>query len=198
MKYLDIRHRNDYNSPSCDSATLVARVTVSMVGLMKIVKGDTVYLRAGKDVASGESRLHAALGIRGEADFRRREKMTMDQQIETANKEKGVRGRVIPRIPCKRKLLVEGLNIVMKHQKAGARAGAGQVQQGGRMKIKAAIPLSRVMLICPHCDKPTRVGIQFREDTRQTLSGSKVVQVRDRVCKHCNQVIARPTDRTGL
>jgi large subunit ribosomal protein L24 len=166
---------------------------------MKIVKGDTVYLRAGKDVASGESRLHAALGIKGEADFQRaREKMTMPQQIETANKEKGVRGKVIRVYPDKKKLLVDGLNMVMKHQKAGARSGAGQLQQGGRMKIEAALPLSRVMLVCPHCDKPTRVSVQFREDTRQTLNGSKVVQVRDRVCKHCNQVIARPTDKTGL
>jgi large subunit ribosomal protein L24 len=166
---------------------------------MKIVKGDIVYLRAGKDVANNESRLHAALGIKSEADFQRaREKMTMAQQVETANKENGVRGKVIRVYPVKRKLLVEGLNMVMKHQKAGSRSGASQVQQGGRMKLEAAIPLSRVMLVCPHCDKPTRVGIQFREDTRQTLSGSKVVQVRDRVCKHCSQVIARPTDRTGL
>jgi large subunit ribosomal protein L24 len=166
---------------------------------MKIVKGDIVYLRAGKDVANSVGRLRAALSIKGEADFQRaREKMTMAEQVETANKEKGVRGRVLRVLPDKGKVLVEGLNMVTKHQKPRASGGASQVQQGGRMKVEAAIPISRLMLVCPHCDKPTRIAVQFRDDTRATLTGTKAVKVRDRVCKHCHEVITKPTDRAGL
>lgn len=132
---------------------------------MKIVKGDTVYLRSGRDVANQ----------RGESS-------------------KGVRGKVIKVLPDDNKVVVEGLNMVTKHQKPGATAGAAQVQQGGRIKMEAPLPASRVMLVCPTCEKPTRVGMQLHEDTRQTLRGEKTVTVRERVCKQCGNVIPRPTD----
>jgi len=132
---------------------------------MKIVKGDTVLLRSGKDVSG-----HADAG------------------------DKGVRGRVLRTMPVERKVVVEGLNMVTKHQKAGSRGGASGVQQGGRMKMEAALPLSRVMLVCPNCDKPTRVGMRIHEANRQTLRSEKTVAMRERVCKQCGEVIPRPTD----
>ncbi|MHB9023697.1 MAG: 50S ribosomal protein L24 [Armatimonadota bacterium] len=133
---------------------------------MKIVKGDTVYLRSGKDVSSG------------------------------ARKDQGVRGRVIRVLRKEGKVVVEGLNMITRHKKASATGGAGQVQQGGRIKMEAPLPLSRVMLVCSNCDKPTRVGVKLREEERQTLAGSKRVAVRDRVCKQCGEVIPRPTETT--
>ena len=132
---------------------------------MKIVKGDTVLLRSGKDVAG-----HTEAG------------------------GKGVRGRVLRTMPEERKVVVEGLNMVTKHQKPQARGGAAGVQQAGRMKMEAALPLSRVMLVCPNCDKPTRIGSHAREENRQTLRGEKTITIRERVCKQCGEVIPRPTD----
>ncbi len=39
--------------------------------------------------------------------------------------------------------------------------------------MEAPLPVSRVMLVCPHCDKPTRVGLKPREEHRQTLRERK-------------------------
>jgi len=129
---------------------------------MKIVKGDTVLLRSGRDVARA--------------------------------KDKNVRGRVMRVLPREGKVVVEGLNMVTKHQKPKTTGGAAQVQSGGRIKMEAPIPASRVMLICSNCDKPTRVGMRVREDSRETLTGSKTVTIRERVCKKCGEVMPRPTE----
>lgn len=146
---------------------------------MKILKGDTVYLRSGKDVA-GISRLpEEAKG------------KPMAEQIAAANKHKGVRGKVIRVVPSAGKVVVEGLNMVTKHQRPQATAGAGMVQQGGRIKVEAPIPVSRVMLVCPNCDQPTRVGMSVREEQRDTLNGVKTKSVRYRVCKQCGAEITQ-------
>jgi large subunit ribosomal protein L24 len=129
------------------------------------VKGDTVYVRSGRDVAD----------------------------LDKKHSPQGVRGRVIRILTDKDKVLVEGVNMVTKHQKPRG-GGAAQVQQGGRIKMEAALPACRVMLVCPHCDKPTRIGIKLETDTRATLNGEKTVTVRKRVCKQCGQVMERPTD----
>ncbi|MHB9133414.1 MAG: 50S ribosomal protein L24 [Armatimonadota bacterium] len=171
---------------------------------MKIVKGDIVYLRSGKDVANATSRLEEALRMtvktkEDQAQFQEaRAKMPMAEQIATANKAKGVRGKVLRILTKEGKVVVEGLNMITKHQRPSASGGAGQVQQGGRIKMEAAIPVSRVMLVCPNCDKPTRVGMKQSEATRRTLTGSKTVTRRERVCKHCGEVIPRPTERIEI
>lgn len=169
-----------------------------LVGAMKIVKGDTVYLRSGKDVANRGGRLQEALDIRDDERFQaKRAELAMAAQLEAANKVKGVRGKVIRVLPREGKVVVEGLNMVTRHQKPKATGGAAQVQQGGRIKMEAPIPVSRVMLVCPHCDKPTRIGIRIDEEERTTPTGSKTVTVRHRVCKQCHEVMLRPTDSLG-
>jgi len=163
---------------------------------MKIVKGDTVYIRAGRDAAS-ISRLREALHMQKEDEetFQtKRAAMSMTAQIEEANKVKGVRGEVIRVLPKEGKVVVRGQNMVTKHKKASATGGAGQVQQGGRIEMEAPLPVSRVMLVCPHCDKPTRIGTRITGTKSQlTVSGARTVQIRERVCKKCGEVIARPT-----
>ena len=149
---------------------------------MKIVKGDTVYLRSGKDVA-GVSRLPEEARDR-----------PMAEQIAAANKHKGVRGRVLRTIPTKDKVVVEGLNMITKHQRPKSSTGAAAVQQGGRIAMEAPIPVSRVMLVCTHCDRPTRVGMKSRVVQRETLNGEKTKIIFDRVCKHCGEIIERPTE----
>ena len=153
-----------------------------LVGVMKIVKGDTVYLRSGKDVA-GVSRL---------PDEARN--LPMAEQIAAANKVKGVRGKVLRTIPTKGKVVVEGLNMITKHQRPKSTTGAAAVQQGGRISMEAPLPVSRVMLVCSHCDRPTRIGMQSREVQRETLTGSKTKIIFDRVCKHCGEIMERPTE----
>lgn len=88
----------------------------------------------------------------------------------------GVRGTVRVTNPRKRKVIVEGINIVIKHQRP---VPAGRQQtQGGRIEIEAPIDVSDVMLVCPSCQERTRVGYTRIE------GGSKM-----RVCKKCSAQI---------
>ncbi|MBN1933269.1 MAG: 50S ribosomal protein L24 [Anaerolineae bacterium] len=84
----------------------------------------------------------------------------------------GARGTVRKVFPRKNKVVVEGVNIVIKHQRA---IPAGRQQtQGGRIELEAPIDASKVMLICPSCQERTRVGYVKDE------GGHK-----QRTCKKC-------------
>ena len=88
---------------------------------------------------------------------------------------KGKRGEVIRVMPKESRLVVQGVNMVKKHQR--------QVQTQGRtispgiIEFEGSIHISNVMLVCPKCDEPTRVGIQREDGTPH------------RVCKHCEALI---------
>lgn len=99
-----------------------------------------------------------------------------DEVLVLSGKDVSKRGKVLEAIPGKDKVIVEGINIVKRHQKA--RGGTIQQQQAGIIEKPAPMWASKVMVICPNCDKPTRVGYQIRED------GTKV-----RWCKRCNTAI---------
>jgi large subunit ribosomal protein L24 len=68
------------------------------------------------------------------------------------------KGKVLEVYPDKRKVLVEGINIVTKHQKPSA----GK-PEGGLKKVEAPIHISNVMLVDPASGKPTRVGRKLNE-----------------------------------
>jgi len=87
-----------------------------------------------------------------------------------------VRGKVMRVIPKAERVVVAGVNIVKKHQRP-VRAGRGEVKPG-IIEFEAPIHLSNVMLVCPHCNSRTRVGVGFQED------GQKV-----RMCKKCGRAI---------
>lgn len=70
-----------------------------------------------------------------------------------SGKDKGAQGEVLRAMPAEGKVIVEGVAIVKKHQKPTQMG-----QQGGIVEREAAIDVSNVMLICPKCGKPTRVG----------------------------------------
>lgn len=76
--------------------------------------------------------------------------------------DKGKIGEVIRVIPDTRRVVVQGVNIATKHQK--------QVQSQGRninpgiVKFEAPMNISNVMLVCPKCKEPTRVGVVRTED----------------------------------
>lgn len=99
-----------------------------------------------------------------------------DEIAVIAGKDLGARGRVLEVQPRKRRVIVEGINRVTRHEKIRmTRRGA---QEGGITHKEAAIDISNVALICP-TDGPTRVGYVLEGDT-----GDKV-----RVCKKCGAEI---------
>jgi large subunit ribosomal protein L24 len=88
----------------------------------------------------------------------------------------GLRGAVLRLDPKKDRIVVQGVNIVKKHQRP-IQAGRGQVK-AGIIEFEAPIHLSNVMLVCSTCGERTRVGFVQQAD------GTKV-----RVCKECQAEI---------
>jgi large subunit ribosomal protein L24 len=91
-----------------------------------------------------------------------------------AGDDRGSRGTVHRVIPKEERLVVSGVNMVKKHQRRTGNVRA----QVGIIEREAPIHISNVALVCPRCDKPSRVGYRIMED------GSKV-----RVCKACDEAI---------
>jgi large subunit ribosomal protein L24 len=105
-------------------------------------------------------------------------------------KDRGKQGRIIEAHPDERRVIVENLGVVKKHRRPRAmrdssRMGQPQVQPGGVFDVASPIPVSNVMIVCPTCNRATRVGYEFRE--------SKGRQVKLRVCKRadCGEVLDR-------
>jgi large subunit ribosomal protein L24 len=100
-----------------------------------------------------------------------------------SGKDKGKRGEILAAYPKENKVLVKGANIIIRHMKdrpsnrAGA-AGANRIQKGGRIEKEAPLFAAKVMVVCPSCHRPTRVGYDYREG-EEKLSRRKF-----RKCKH--------------
>ena len=86
-----------------------------------------------------------------------------DNVVVVAGKDKGKRGKVMRVIPEKQRVVVEGVNVITKHNKP-----TRQNQRGGIERKEAPIHLSNVMLADPQTGEPTRVRFQVLE------SGQKV------------------------
>ena len=78
-----------------------------------------------------------------------------------AGKDKGKEGEVTRVIPEKSRLIVDGVNMVKKHQKAGQQSQGRQVRQGGIIDREMPINISNVAVISPADGKPTRVGYRI-------------------------------------
>jgi len=96
---------------------------------------------------------------------------TGDRVIVTAGKDKGKIGNIKKANPTDSTVIVEGANMVTKAQKPQPMAGI----QGGLIKREAPIDSSNVMVVCPACEKPTRIK-------HAVVDGKKV-----RVCKKCGE-----------
>ena len=103
---------------------------------------------------------------------------TGDTVLVLSGADKGKKGKVQKAFPETGRVIVEGVNIVKKHQKP-----RGQGVPGGIVEREAAINVSNVMIVCPKCGKPTRVGHKVNEGDGK-LSRRKV-----RVCKKCSAVL---------
>ncbi len=107
-----------------------------------------------------------------------------------SGKDRGKQGRVIESRPRERRIIVENLNVVKKHRRPRAlrdssRMGQPQIQPGGVFDLAAPLPVSNVMVVCPTCNRATRVGYEFRE--------AKGGTIKVRVCKRadCGEVLDR-------
>ena len=96
-----------------------------------------------------------------------------DTVVVLSGKDKGKRGRIISVIPKKDRVVVERINMVKKHMKPN-----NQYRQGGIIEKEAPLHVSNVMLVCPKCDKPSRIENKRLEDDRKL-----------RVCKKCKEVL---------
>src|SRR5215468_7604546 len=85
-----------------------------------------------------------------------------------AGKDRGKQGRVLEARQRDNKVVVENLNLMKRHTKPRAlrdasRMGGTQMAPGGIIDRPAAVSASNVMLVCPTCKLPTRVGYRFKE-----------------------------------
>ncbi len=128
----------------------------------EIRKGDTVVVLAGKDA-----------GKRGTVEqvIRRRPAPSSARSVFRRGSSAGGVS-----------VVVDGLNIAKRHTKPRQTAGTSdrvpKMQQGGILEIAQPLPVSRVMLVCPRCSKPTRIA-------HATLDTGRRV----RVCRHCGEQV---------
>lgn len=95
-----------------------------------------------------------------------------DRVLVLSGKDKGKEGKIILAMPKKSKVVVEGVNKVKRHTKPSQ-----SNPQGGIIVKEAPLASAKVMLVCPHCHKATRIK-------KVEASGSFV-----RACKKCGEVI---------
>jgi large subunit ribosomal protein L24 len=93
-----------------------------------------------------------------------------------AGKDRGKEGRVVRVLPREGRVMVDGVALAKKHQRAAGRASDSNqaIQQGGIIDVEMFVDISNVQPVCPSCGRPTRVGHRLESD------GSKV-----RICRKC-------------
>lgn len=88
-----------------------------------------------------------------------------------AGGDKGARGEVKRVLRKDNRVVVSGVNMVKKHQRPRQTGGRSQAQ-GGIIEFEASIDASNVMLVCPHTNRPTRIGIR-RDENGKAVRFSK-------------------------
>ena len=94
-----------------------------------------------------------------------------DKVVVIAGKDKGKEGNVVAAFPEANKVIVEGVAVAKKHQKARMQGQASAI-----IDKEMPIDASNVMRVCPKCGKPARVGVKVFDD------GSKA-----KYCKKCGE-----------
>ena len=91
-----------------------------------------------------------------------------DKVIVLSGRDKGKTGEVLSADPKAGKVVVQGVSVATKHQKARK-----QGQESAIIKVETPIYACKVMVVCPKCNKPTRVAHKVGADGKKA-----------RVCKH--------------
>ena len=84
-----------------------------------------------------------------------------DRVVVLAGRDKGKRGEVLQVVPSENRALVQGVNVVRRHQKQSAQ------QEGGIVSKEAPIHLSNIAIEDPADGEPTRIGYKFMDDGRK-------------------------------
>lgn len=98
---------------------------------------------------------------------------TGDTVVVLSGKERGKKGKIIAVSPKEDKVIIEGVNMVSKHVKPKKMGEAG-----GIIKAEGAMYASKVQLVCPSCDKATRIAHKISEDGKK-----------QRICKKCGKTL---------
>lgn len=96
-----------------------------------------------------------------------------DMVMVITGRHKGKKGRVLSVDPVKKRIIIEGINMIKKHMKPNK-----NYTQGGIIDKEAAIDISNSMLVCPKCGKPTKINNVVIDSSKKT-----------RQCKKCKEVI---------
>ena len=100
-------------------------------------------------------------------------KIKVNDKIKViSGKDSDKEAKVIQVFPKDEKVVVEGVNIMKRHLRTRKQGEKGQI-----LELASPMSVSKVMLMCPKCSKPTRVGYKMDGDKKK------------RVCKKCNQFI---------
>ncbi|MDR3112481.1 MAG: 50S ribosomal protein L24 [Elusimicrobiota bacterium] len=96
-----------------------------------------------------------------------------DRVVVLSGKDRGKKGNVLCVIPGKNSVVVSKVNFVKRHTKPT------RTDAGGIKEKEAAMDVSNVMLLCPKCDRPSRVKFDRLSDMTKI-----------RVCRKCGEIIA--------
>lgn len=102
--------------------------------------------------------------------------LTGDEVLVIRGRDRGAIGHIRRNLVSDGKIVVDGVNVVRRHIPRQQ-----NIRQGGIIESEAAFDRSNVMLICPSCREPVRVGFRTAAD------GSK-----ERYCRICDAAIPRP------
>lgn len=104
---------------------------------------------------------------------------TGDKIQVLAGKDKGKTGKVLQIFVTENRVVIEGLNLMIKHQRPQK-----QGEKGQRIQFPSPMDISNVAMVCSKCGKLTRIG------TKEIKSeDSKKKNTKSRICKKCNEVI---------
>jgi large subunit ribosomal protein L24 len=90
-----------------------------------------------------------------------------------AGRERGKRGKVLRVLRDSRRVVVEHVNMIKRHQRP-----TPKLRQGGIIEREGPLAVSNVLLVCGRCNRPVRVGIKVLNDGRKV-----------RACKRCGESV---------
>jgi len=104
-----------------------------------------------------------------------RRKVKHEDLVEViAGKEKGKRGKVLQVLPKEDWVVIEKVNMVKRHTRAGGKLG----RQGGIIEKEGKLHISNVMVVCTQCDRPVRVSRELSPEVKKI-----------RVCRQCGEAV---------
>ena len=97
-----------------------------------------------------------------------------DNVLVISGNDKGKKGKVLKVFPKTNRVIVEGVNFIHRHTRPTQKN-----TQGGIVEKEASIEASNLMVVCPKCNTPSRMGNKILND------GKKV-----RICRNCSEMLA--------